>query len=163
MSTTAALDPTTLRTLFGAFPSGIVLLGVDRGDERHGLVASSFTVGVSLKPPLVSVAVQADSQTWPYLRAAHHIGISYLGEQHSERLRQLAGSDRAHRFDGIATTSTEAGALLLTDAPVALECSLHSEVEAGDHNVAFLEVLSAWQTPEHTPLLWHRSQSRSLL
>lgn len=156
------LDPTTIRHVFGEFPSGVAVLAIDTPEGPQALVASSFLVGVSLDPPLVAVAVQESSQTWPALRDAPAIGISYLGQSHEGVLRQLAGRDRAHRFDGVAVTTTGPGALFLQGSPVRLETTVHHVVEAGDHQVAFLEVQHAWESPENPPVIWHHSSTHSL-
>lgn len=161
-TSTDDLDDQTLRRVFGAFPSGVVVLGAQTEDGPQALVASSFTVGVSLHPPLVSVAVQRSSQTWPRIRTAPAIGVSYAGEVHAGVLRQLAGRDRAHRFDGVGTIVTPHDALLLAGSPVHLETVLHAEIAAGDHTVALLEVRHVHEEPEHRPLLWHASGVRTL-
>ncbi|MGZ4575332.1 MAG: flavin reductase family protein, partial [Mycobacteriaceae bacterium] len=58
--------PTALREVFGAFPSGVVVLAATIDGEQIGMAARSFT-SVSLDPPLVSVCVATQSRTWPQL------------------------------------------------------------------------------------------------
>jgi len=53
---------------FCQFPTGVVVLGDRVGSDVAGMVVSSFSVGVSLSPPLVSFAAQRTSETWPPLR-----------------------------------------------------------------------------------------------
>lgn len=55
------LTDIALREAYSHFPQGVVLLAAEVDGVRHGLLASTFTVGVSLTPPLVSVAVQRSS------------------------------------------------------------------------------------------------------
>ncbi|MGZ4521325.1 MAG: flavin reductase family protein [Mycobacteriaceae bacterium] len=73
--------PTALREVFGAFPSGVVVLAATIDGEQIGMAASSFT-SVSLDPPLVSVCVATQSRTWPQLRRAPRIGVSVLAGDH---------------------------------------------------------------------------------
>ncbi|WP_077222875.1 flavin reductase [Rathayibacter sp. VKM Ac-2630] len=68
------LDLETLRAAFGLHPSGVAALIAQVDGIPVVLVASSFTVGVSADPPLVSVAVQRTSTSWPLLRRARSIG-----------------------------------------------------------------------------------------
>ena len=64
------LDLETLRAAFGHHPSGVAALIAQVDGVPAVLIASSFTVGVSADPPLVSVAVQRTSTSWPLLRRA---------------------------------------------------------------------------------------------
>ncbi|WP_258934837.1 flavin reductase [Nesterenkonia pannonica] len=91
----AEFDPLELRKALGQFPQGIVAVAAEVDGHPEVLVASSFTVG-SPGAPLVTVAVQHTSSTWPKLRdRASRLGISVLGAQQSELTRQLASTDRA--------------------------------------------------------------------
>jgi len=56
----ADLDPHTLRSAYGAFPSGVVAVAAQVRGHLTGIAASSFT-SVSLDPPLVSFSVVAVS------------------------------------------------------------------------------------------------------
>ena len=69
-------DPMLVRKAFAQFPSGVAVLAVDIDNEKHALVASSFMVGVSLEPCLVSVAVQKSSETWEVIKGARSLGVS---------------------------------------------------------------------------------------
>lgn len=151
------LTPDSLRSAFSGFPSGVAALCSTVGGLPEGIVASSFTVGVSLDPPLVMFAVQRTSRTWPVLRNSHRIGVSILGSSHEEACLQIA-SKSADRFAGLDLHTTEAGAVLLNDAALWLECSVEQEMPAGDHEVVLLRVhgASAHEYGEE-PLVFHRS------
>ena len=111
------LTDSALREAFSHFPQGVVLVAAEIDGVRHGLVASTFTVGVSLEPPLVSVAVQHSSRTWPLLREHGHLGVTVLGDRQRGVTRQLAGPDRERRFEGLDVEAVEHGALVLQGAP----------------------------------------------
>ncbi|WP_432563964.1 flavin reductase family protein [Kineococcus sp. SYSU DK003] len=162
-------DPTALRTTFALFPSGVAAISATtegpKGPEPVVLVASSFQVGISLDPPLVLFAVQHTSSSWPRLQQAarqgRRLGVSVLGEAHDLAARQLA-SKAADRFAGIQTTTTATGAHFIHGAPVWLECSIFSEVPAGDHDVVLLQVHALGNAPDTEPLVWHSSGFRTL-
>ncbi len=157
-------DPTLIRRAFSRFPSGVVALCADTETGPVGMVASSFTVGVSLDPPLVLFAVQNASSTWPALRDAERIGISVLADEHSAACRQLASRDREGRFEGLELSRTEdSDALFLRDSALALECAIYSETPAGDHHVVVLEVTSLHVATEVEPLVFHGSTFRRLM
>ncbi len=156
------LSAQTLRTAFSHFPSGVAALAGTVDGVKEGLVASSFTVGVSLEPALVSVAVQNTSRTWPRLKKAERIGISILGEGQTTVCRQLAAKE-GDRFAGLDIRTTDRGALLLTGAALWLDTTVYAELPAGDHTVVLLEVHGVQDhSDEHEPIVFHRSAFRNL-
>jgi flavin reductase (DIM6/NTAB) family NADH-FMN oxidoreductase RutF len=156
-----APTPGLLRTAFSHFPSGLAALAAVVDGAPAGLVASSFTVGVSLEPPLVLFAVQNTSTTWPVLRRAGRIGVSVMGESHRQACRQLA-SKTGDRFAGLDIATTGPGAVFIRDAPLWLETVIEGEVPAGDHHVVLLRIVSLGSRPEISPLVFHRSDFRRL-
>jgi flavin reductase (DIM6/NTAB) family NADH-FMN oxidoreductase RutF len=154
-SIVSTLDPQLLRRAFGAFPSGVVAVAAEVDGVKTGLAASSFT-SVSMDPALVSFSVANTSTTWPVLRGASHLGLSVLADHHGEVCRQLAGP-ADHRFDDLATTRTDAGAVLLDDAVATFDCTLHQEVAAGDHTIVLLALHAVEDRGLALPLVFHRS------
>src|SRR5699024_6964248 len=127
------LSDIALREAFSHFPQGLVLVAAEIGGVRHGLIASTFTVGVSLDPPLVSLAVQHSSKTWPALHEQGHLGVTVLGRAQAPFARQLSATDRERRFDGIDVTVDPHGALTLQHAPAWMTVQVHDQMRAGDH------------------------------
>ncbi|GAB3989448.1 flavin reductase family protein [Nocardioides marmoraquaticus] len=155
------LDASRLREAFGHFPSGVVAVAAVVDGDPVGLAASSFT-SVSLDPPLVSVSVANTSRTWPDLRAADRLGVTVLAAHHGDACRQLAGPVE-HRFDDLAWSVRPQGAVVLDDGLAQFDCSIHREVEAGDHTIVLLALHAvAEHAPDHAepdaPLLFHRSR-----
>lgn len=162
LARTSAPSPTELREAFSHFPQGVALIGAEVDGAPFGLIASTLTVGVSLDPPLVSIAVQNTSTTWPFLRTAPALGISLLGVHQSQLAGQLASTNRAQRFVGIDPAVTDDGALTIPDSPALLWTRLYSEVEAGDHMVVLLEILDSSSTEGEDALIFHRSEFKEM-
>ena len=148
-------DSRELRDAYGTFPSGVVAVGAQVGGQLTGIAASSFT-SISLDPPLVSVAVAKTSNTWPTLRDAGALGVSVLADHHDALCRQLAGPAE-QRFNGLGLRASCAGAVLLDEAVATFVCSLHEEVDAGDHVIALLRVREVVVDPDRPPLVFHKS------
>ncbi|MCW2855611.1 MAG: ntaB [Marmoricola sp.] len=149
------LDPAALREAFGIFPSGVVAVAAEVDGELVGLAASSFT-SVSLDPPLVSFSIARTSKTWPDLRRSPHVGVTVLAATQHSVCRQLAG-EPAHRFDGVPIRVSEDGAVTLDEGLARFDCTIYSEVEAGDHMVVLLELHAVDQSDTSSPLVFHRS------
>lgn len=159
-TTDTRLDPTLLRRAFGAFPSGVVAVAAEVDGVRVGMAASSFT-SVSLEPALVSFSIARTSSTWPVLSRAERLGVSVLADHHGEVCRQLAGPAQ-HRFDGLALRETPGGAVLIEDAVATFECSIHRQIEAGDHVIVLLRLHAVEDPGGCSPLVFHRSDFRRL-
>ncbi|SFC28618.1 NADH-FMN oxidoreductase RutF, flavin reductase (DIM6/NTAB) family [Nocardioides terrae] len=155
LTTNQDLDPDRLRHAFGIFPTGVVAVAAEVDGELVGLAASSFT-SVSLEPPLVSVNLAHTSKTWPDLRRATHLGVTVLADHHARVCRQLAGPVE-HRFDGVAYSVSDDGAVTLDDGLAQFDCTVYREVEAGDHVLALLRLHAVRHAAEGHPLVFHRS------
>lgn len=157
LTTPERLDQQTLRSAFGAFPTGVVAVAAQVRGQLTGIAASSFT-SVSMDPPLVSFSVAGTSSTWPTLREADRIGISVLADHHDVICRQLAGPAE-QRFTGLGLTATGRGAVLLDEAVARFDCSVEQEIEAGDHWIVVMRLHTAEDggAVAGQPLVFHRS------
>lgn len=156
-------DTRALRRIFGRYPTGVVALIADTGQGPMGIAASSFTVGVSLEPPLVSCAIRKESRTWLQLRQAERIGVSVFAETQDQLMSQIASSSAPEsRFDGVALSHVDSTARFLDGSPIWFECTLYEELTAGDHEIALLKVEAAGAAEEIHPLIFYGSTPRKL-
>ena len=98
--------------------------------------------------------VKADEISWR--QAAGQIGVSVLADHHDALCRQLAGP-ADERFDDLAVHTTCGGAVLLDEAVAQFTCTVHDEIEAGDHRVVLLAVEDLHVEGHRQPLVFHRS------
>src|SRR3546814_796624 len=98
-------DQVALRKAFALYPSGIAALAAQTDGADHVIIAASFSVGISLDPPLVAFAVQRESTTWPQLCRAGMIGVSILAAGQGDLCRQLADKDKGKRWRSEEHTS----------------------------------------------------------
>ncbi len=162
MSTAVDLevDPTALRRVMAAFPTGVTALAALVDGVPVGLAASSFT-SVSLDPPLVSVCVAVTSQTWPVLRRAARIGVSVLSHEQEAVSRRLAARG-VDRFSGLSWRATDDDAVLFDGVSAWFDCSVEREIRAGDHEIVLLGVHGLGTDPQTPPLVFHGSRYRRL-
>lgn len=154
-------DNTQLRRAFSCFPTGLIAIVALDGGEPCGMVASSFT-SVSLEPALVSVCFAKTSATWQVLRRLPRIGLSVLSEDHTAVASQLSAKSD-DRFLNLAWRSSEEGAVHIDGAALWLECSFFQIVDAGDHDVAILQVERLKPFPEVSPIVFHASTYTALV
>lgn len=154
-------DPAQVRGAMGRFPSGVAALCAVVDGRRIGMVASSFSAGVSYSPPMVMFSVQNSSTTWPELRRAPRIGVSVLGDNQSAECMRLA-SRSGDRFAGLDVTETDGGALLIDGATMWLDCEIVATTPAGDHQIVVLQVSSMSIDAARVPLVYHERRFHSL-
>lgn len=162
MSLSPATDTLTLKSTFGHYPSGVAAISAEVDGVALVLVSSSFTVGVSLDPPLVMFAVQHSSQTWPQLKTAARLGVSVLSSEQDALCRQLSSGDRSKRFDGVDLIPTDSDAVLFEGASAWMQCSVFAEHRAGDHDIVVLRVHAHNSDLDSDPLVFHGSAFRRL-
>lgn len=155
-------EPALMKSAFGRFPSGVAALAATINGEKVGLVASSFSVGVSFEPPMVMFSVQNSSTTWPLLRTADAIGVSILADAHNAICYQLASRSR-DRFAGVDVHTSESGAVFIPDSALWMECRIVSEIAAGDHTVIVLEVARVSFESHIEPLVYHGAAFKQLV
>jgi flavin reductase (DIM6/NTAB) family NADH-FMN oxidoreductase RutF len=160
MTMSEVIDPTELRRVFGAFPTGVTAVAALVEGQPVGIAASSFT-SVSLNPPIVSVCIAHSSFTWSSLRGRPRVGVSVLGAHQEEDCRRLASRD-ADRFATLRWRSTDDGAVLLDGASAWLDCSILDHVPAGDHDIVLLQVHELDADHDVPPLVFHASRYRRL-
>jgi len=146
-----------IRKVFGDIPSTVAAIGAVIDGKPTTMIVSSFTVGVSHEPPLVSIAIQRTSTTWPVLSEASHLGVSVLGESHASKTRQLASRNSAGRLQDIEWSQTENGAIFLEGSSTWLECSVEHSYPAGDHSIIVLRVQRFQQDVRNRTLVWSRT------
>ncbi len=139
MPVDAALFTTALRQ----YAAGVCLLTVQDDIDDVGTTVTSV-MSVSAEPPLVAVGLTAGGYPVEVLADVGRCGLSVLGTQHAIVASRFSSAGRPsarHLLESVPwTRGTGSGAILLTDAPAALDCRLDRLVPAGDHVLALLEV-----------------------
>ncbi|MFX1671030.1 flavin reductase family protein [Paraburkholderia sp. A2WS-5] len=162
MNKPVGLESKVVREAFSHFPSGVAAIAAEHNGKPHVVVASSFSVGVSLEPPLAAFFVQKTSSTWSVLSKAPRLGVSILGVEHAAICRQLASHDKATRFQNVQTEATSEGALHILGAPLWFDCSVFDVHPAGDHYAIQLLIHDLSLRKEAAPLIFHSSRFTQL-
>ncbi|MGO3130859.1 MAG: flavin reductase family protein [Alcaligenes sp.] len=159
----SGLGTRAVREAFGHFPSGVAAIAAVLDGKPQVIVASSFSVGVSLAPPLAAFFVQKSSSTWGLLSRASRLGVSILSAEHAAICRQLAGPDKDSRFSDIEVELSEEGAVHIQGASVWFDCSVFQVHPAGDHDAVQLLIHDVQIEREVSPLIFHRSRFTQLV
>lgn len=153
------VTPAMMRHTLAGFATGLSVVAAEIDGRIIGMPANSLT-SLSLNPPMVSLAFAHTSTTWPLLRSAPRWGISILGEAKDAVLDALR-RPAAERFKGIEL-NTDDGAVYIHDALATMAVAPRTTVEAGDHTLVLLEVISLRRDETQRPLVFFGSTTHTL-
>lgn len=134
----------TLRKIFDSFPYGLFILGSSNGSKISTAVVNWVTQ-VSFHPPMIAVAVEADSRLRESLESSMRFSLNALqaGARETARafLKQVDAIGNSMNGQEFRLGSNAMPVFL--DAASVLECVVTQSVQAGDHVVFLGEVVDA--------------------
>ena len=146
-------DSSTLRKVFGHYPTGVVVAAAMNDGQPVGMAIGSFS-SVSLDPPLVSFMADRSSTSFPGIREAGSFCVNVLAEDQETVCRTFAmrGADK---FAGVGWSPAPAtGSPLLDDVVAWVDCDIADVIEAGDHHIVLGRVRDLGASPQRSPLLF---------
>jgi flavin reductase (DIM6/NTAB) family NADH-FMN oxidoreductase RutF len=144
------------------FPSGVTIVTIKAGEQRHGLTVSAFA-SVSPDPPLVCVMIDHRHSAYALLQEEGAVfAVNVLREDQEGLSNRFAWVKVEDRFGEGDWREAVTGAPVLADALAWLDCTIHSRHSAGTHTIYVGEVqASATPQPGRPPLVyWNRGYRR---
>ena len=126
-------------------PYGIYVLTADDGKGNVAAATVNFVTQTSFAPPLVVVAVKADSGAYKVVKDAGAFALNMLGkDQKGAAFAFFKPADVSDgKISGEPYRKGASGAPLLASAPAAVECKVKQIVAEGDHHIVIGEVVEA--------------------
>jgi flavin reductase (DIM6/NTAB) family NADH-FMN oxidoreductase RutF len=127
--------------------------------ESDGLSAAStvsWLTQASFKPPLIMLAVRADSRTFEVINDTKAFVLNYLGENQKDIAQKFFKhvDPVGNTFAGVPFVPSPLLKLpVFPDMAGYLECRITDRVNRGDHVVVVAEVLEAELGPASGPLV----------
>ena len=153
------IDAARFKQAMAQFTSGVTVVTTELEGELYGMTVASFA-SLSLEPPLVLVCAGRNMQTHNAIAAAKRFGVSILAQDQQELSGRFA-SKSEDKFAGVDYRIGQLGVPLLAGAICTIECTLHSQLDGGDHSI-FVGQVEDSQTTDDPPLVYFRSGYRSL-
>lgn len=146
------LNANKLRTVAGAFATGIAVVSViDENEEVLGMTINSF-LSVSLDPPMILFSAANDSRILDYCTNGSKLSINILSDSQKQISNHFAGiptgehTIRMHR-DGEF--------ILLPDCIAWYKLSIDNTIEAGDHHLVLCNILDCDREPGVKPVIFY--------
>jgi flavin reductase (DIM6/NTAB) family NADH-FMN oxidoreductase RutF len=156
-----SVDAAEFRSALSQFPAGVTIVtSADPKLNPVGATVSAFS-SLSLEPPLVLVCLTRESRTTSAIRSRRAFAVHLCTSEQALLARRFA-ADVVEKFDGSNYSFNAAGVPCLEDAGLRLECTLHAELEGGDHVIFVGLVQAAPQLKPFEPLVYARRNFFSL-
>ena len=136
------VDAAEFATALRQHAAGVCLLTLQDGIDDVGTTVSSV-MSASAAPPLVAVGLGADGYPAELLAEVGRCALTVLRAEHAIVASRFASAGRPsarHLLESVPWTRSAAGAIVLRDGLVGLDCRLEQLVPAGDHVLALLAV-----------------------
>jgi flavin reductase (DIM6/NTAB) family NADH-FMN oxidoreductase RutF len=142
------MDADTKKLTLRMIPYGIYVLTADDGKGNVAAATVNFVTQTSFAPPLVAVAVKADSSAYQIVKDAGAFALNMLGKDAKGLaftfFKPAALADG--KISGQSFRKGTTGAPLLDAAPAAVECRVKTIIAEGDHHIVLGEVVDAVMT-----------------
>jgi flavin reductase (DIM6/NTAB) family NADH-FMN oxidoreductase RutF len=136
------VDAEEFATAFRQYPAGVCLLTVQDDIDDVGVTVSSV-MSLSAEPPLLAVGLTAGHYPAEVLGEVGRCALTVLAAGHAILASRFASAGRPsarHLLESVPWSRTNGGAIVLDEAPAALDCRLQQLLPVGDHVLALLEV-----------------------
>ena len=148
----SAVDAASFRSVMSIVCSQVVIATALVDSRPHGTTVTAFA-SLSLEPPLISVALDVNSQLLQQVRLGQGIGINMLARGQEQLAIQCAGKG-PDKF-AAASWSVSGGLPRIDDVAGWLACAVDDEILLGDHVLVVARVLAAEvSSPAQAPLVY---------
>ena len=139
------MDAEMKKTALRMIPYGLYVLMAENEEGKVSAATVNWVTQASFEPPLVALAVKADSLTHSIIKQAGAFSLNILGKhQQSLAFAFFKPVEReGQTIAGEAFRSGSIGAPILEGTPAFVECKLVDTFEKGDHSVFLGEVVDA--------------------
>ncbi|MCZ2828624.1 flavin reductase family protein [Modestobacter sp. VKM Ac-2986] len=138
------------------YAAGVVLLTVRDDIDDVGTTVTSL-MSVSADPPLVAIGLATEGYPAEVLQAVGSCAVNVLGSAHAILASRFSSAGRPsarHLLESVPWHRAPVSeAIVLDGALAALDCTVASVVEAGDHVVVLLQVEGVPALGDDDPLL----------
>ena len=138
------MDADAKKTALRMIPYGIYVLTAESGNEVAAATVN-FVTQTSFNPPLIAVAVKADSGAYAVIGKAGAFALNVLGKgQQALAFTFFKPAERVgNSISGEPFSQGKSGSPILSNAAAFVDCTLIDSVERGDHSVFVGEVIDA--------------------
>jgi 3-hydroxy-9,10-secoandrosta-1,3,5(10)-triene-9,17-dione monooxygenase reductase component len=153
-------DPASFRAAMATLPTGVTVVTASGPEGPAGATANAVS-SLSIEPMLMLACLDRGSRTLLAVQAANRFGISVLHGGQEQIARTFASkAPVADKWEGVDWSERD-GVPAIDGALAFVACDLRDVIAGGDHVIVTGEV-SALETSEGDPLVFHAGEYRPL-
>lgn len=139
------MDEDAKKTALRMIPYGIYVLTAETSDGKTAAATVNWVTQTSFKPPLVVVAIKADSSANAVVGETGTFALNILGkDQQGVAFAFFKPVERSgNKIGDEPVEEGETGVPLLANAAAVVECRVVETVALGDHHIFVGEVVNA--------------------
>lgn len=139
------MDNDAKKTALRMIPYGIYVLTSDAGGTEAAAATVNWVTQASFQPPLLVVAIKADSGTHAIVERTGKFVLNVLGKGQKDLAFKFfkAATREGNTLSGETFHASAAGQPVLDAAHAALDCKVTDVIKRGDHSVFVAEVTDA--------------------
>lgn len=153
-SSTAGVDFDTFREALSRLPAPVTVVTTMVDEKPHGTTCSSIS-SLSATPPLISVALNRESELLRLVVSSRRFGVNILGDGAEDVARRCAQKG-PEKFAGVQWREEDGLPRILPEATW-LSCNAHALVEGGDHLIVVGLVTRCDARQGGTYVYWRRT------
>jgi len=153
-------EPARFRAAMGTLPTGVTVVTAGGPDGPAGATANAVS-SLSIEPMLMLACLDRGSRTLLAVQAANRFGVNVLHAGQEDLARAFATkAPVADKWEGVAWSERDS-VPALDGALVFVACELRDVIAGGDH-VIVTGAVTALETAEGVPLVFHEGEYRPL-
>lgn len=119
---------------------------VSAGKDEHAVGATvTWFMQSSFEPPLVTMAVKADSRLYESIKSSGNLVISLVAKDDKGLAGAFfkPGTWEGGQFGGFDARAHELGGAIIDSSPAWLACQVREIIEKGDHHIVISKVIDS--------------------
>ncbi len=122
----------------------VAIVSSGKGEDAVGATVTWFMQS-SFDPPLVTLAIKADSRLYQAVKANRNLIISLVRKDDKALAGAFfkPGSWQGETFGGFPASAHERGGAILSSSPAWLACEVKHTIEEGDHHLVIAQIIDS--------------------
>tara|TARA_B100000029_G_scaffold513296_1_gene612389 strand:- start:309 stop:773 length:465 start_codon:yes stop_codon:yes gene_type:complete len=149
------INPSQFKKVMGSFASGITVISINDKDIFYGKTVSSFA-SLSLKPPLVSFALDKRASSLKKYLNTNYLGINILSK--NQKNLSLHFSYKKIKWGNIEYFLSDNNVPMISNSLANIECKKINTYKAGDHIIFICKVISSKVLKRKKPLIYFQNK-----